>query len=105
MKPKEIEDLLKDHENRLKKLEQREKPRDENRDQRNSSESIITHIMELKTDGFFKTPKFLPEIIAELARRGHHNNLTSMSKPLLEAVRRKKLDRIGTTRKWKYVSR
>ena len=40
------------------------------------------YIRELKDDGFFKKPKTIAEVKAELANRGHHIALTSLSGPL-----------------------
>lgn len=105
MNLEKIVEMLKDHESRIKKLEQKKNDKGKEKDHQDSSESILSYLMELKTEGFFKTPKFLQEIITELGRRGHHYNRTSMSKPLLEAVRQKKLGRIGKPRKWQYVNR
>jgi len=40
------------------------------------------YIRELVADGFFKKPKTIAEVKAELANRGHHIALTSLSGPL-----------------------
>lgn len=40
------------------------------------------YIRELVDDGFFKKPKTIAEVKAELANRGHHIALTSLSGPL-----------------------
>jgi hypothetical protein len=40
------------------------------------------YIRELIDDGFFKKPKTIAEVKAELANRGHHIALTSLSGPL-----------------------
>jgi hypothetical protein len=40
------------------------------------------YIRELVNDGFFKRPKTIAEVKAELANRGHHIALTSLSGPL-----------------------
>ena len=40
------------------------------------------YIRELFNDGFFKKPKTIAQVKAELANRGHHIALTSLSGPL-----------------------
>ncbi len=40
------------------------------------------YIMELVRDGFFKKPRTIAEVKAELANRGHHIPRTSLSGPL-----------------------
>ena len=40
------------------------------------------YVRELIDDGFFKKPKTLAQVKAELANRGHHIALTSLSGPL-----------------------
>ena len=40
------------------------------------------YVRELAQDGFFKKPKTIAEVKAELANRGHHIALTSLSGPL-----------------------
>lgn len=40
------------------------------------------YIRQLLDDGFFKKPKTIAEVKAELANRGHHIALTSLSGPL-----------------------
>jgi membrane protein involved in colicin uptake len=40
------------------------------------------YLLELKDDDFFKKPKTIAEVKAELANRGHHIALTSLSGPL-----------------------
>ncbi len=41
-----------------------------------------TYISELAEEGFFKKPKTIAEVRAELGNRGHHIPLTSLSGPL-----------------------
>src|SRR6266851_4838592 len=40
------------------------------------------YVRELVDDGFFKKPKTIAQVKAELANRGHHIALTSLSGPL-----------------------
>jgi len=59
------------------------------------------HIRELVDDGFFKKPKTIAEVKAELANRGHHIALTSLSGPLQSLCQDKVLRRNKTKTKGK----
>jgi hypothetical protein len=52
-----------------------------------------TYICEMKGEGFFSKPKTISEIKAELANRGHHIPLTSLSGPLQRLCQDKELRR------------
>jgi membrane protein involved in colicin uptake len=52
-----------------------------------------TYICEMKEDGFFAKPKTISEVKAELANRGHHIPLTSLSGPLQKLCQDKELRR------------
>ncbi len=54
--------------------------RDAARPKRNSGPKA--YVRELIDDGFFKKPKTIAEVKAELGNRGHHIALTSLSGPL-----------------------
>jgi len=47
----------------------------------------------VKEDGFFAKPKTISEVKAELANRGHHIPLTSLSGPLQKLCQDKELRR------------
>jgi hypothetical protein len=49
------------------------------------------YICEMKAVGFFATPKTISEVKAELANRGHHIALTSLSGPLQKLCQGKEL--------------
>jgi membrane protein involved in colicin uptake len=51
------------------------------------------YIRELIDDSFFKKPKRITEVKAELGNRGHHIPLTSLSGPLIRLCRDKELRR------------
>ena len=51
------------------------------------------YICEMKEDGFFTEPKTISEVKAELANRGHHVPLTSLSGPLQKLCQSKELRR------------
>ncbi len=47
------------------------------------------YIEEMEGDGFFKKPKTIAQVKAELENRGHHIALTSLSGPLQKLCQRK----------------
>lgn len=51
------------------------------------------YVRELIDDGFFKKPKTIAEVKAELANRGHHIALTSLSGPLQQLCQKRALRR------------
>lgn len=51
------------------------------------------YVEELVDDGFFKKPKTIAHVKAELENRGHHIPLTSLSGPLQKLCQRKALRR------------
>lgn len=53
----------------------------------------LTHINELFDEGFFKKDQTIAQVKAELTNRGHHIPLTSLSGPLQQLTREKKLHR------------
>jgi hypothetical protein len=55
------------------------------------------YVRELIDDGFFKKPKTIAEVKAELGNRGHHIALTSLSGPLQKLCQERFLRRHKTT--------
>jgi len=106
MEPEKIEKILRDHETRIKRLEEKlsNKPTSEATSKKKST-SVFDFLMELKTEGFFDKPRLLKEIVQELARRGYHFRSTSLTNPIQRALRQKKLGRVGKQGKWQYVKR
>jgi hypothetical protein len=51
------------------------------------------YIQELIGDGFFKKPKTISEVKAELGNRGHHIAITGLSTPLIRLCKAKVLRR------------
>lgn len=51
------------------------------------------YVEELAADGFFKKPKTIAQVKAELENRGHHIPLTSLSGPLQKLCQRRTLRR------------
>jgi len=99
-----IKKILVDHEKRIKKLEGKKVVKVSSR-LVSQPTSIMGMLMELKEDGFFDKPKYLKDIVNELASRGYHYQITSLTNPIRRALRNKKLGRIGKAGKWQYVSR
>jgi len=56
----------------------------------------------LLKEGWFSTPRPLSEVVAELARRGHHYDPTAVAHVLLDMVREGVLSRIGRPRRYLY---
>lgn len=61
-----------------------------------------TYIREMIDEGFFKKPKALPDVKAELENRGHHIPLTSLSGPLQQLCKSKELRRQKTEGRFVY---
>ncbi|MEM2910348.1 MAG: hypothetical protein QXO01_04720 [Nitrososphaerota archaeon] len=55
-------------------------------------------------EGWFSTPRPLSEVVAELARRGHHYDPTAVAHVLLDMVREGGLVRIGRPRRYLYMA-
>lgn len=55
------------------------------------------YVEEMIDDGFFKKPKTIAQVKAELENRGHHIALASLSGPLQKLCQRRKLRRQKTT--------
>ena len=51
------------------------------------------YVEEMVDDGFFKKPKTISEVKAELENRGHHIPLTSLSGPMQKLCQKKVLRR------------
>lgn len=51
------------------------------------------YVEEMVADGFFKKPKTISEVKAELENRGHHIPLTSLSGPMQKLCQKKVLRR------------
>ncbi len=59
----------------------------------------LAYLEELVADGFFKKPKTIAEVKAELANRGRHIPITSLSGPLQKLCQRRVLRRQKSTTK------
>jgi len=56
------------------------------------------HVQQLVAEGFFKKQKNIADVKAELARRGHHIPLTSLSGPLQALTQARQLRRERTSK-------
>jgi len=99
----EIKKKLEEHDKRIEKVERFVSGK------RNRAakvrKSILDHLVEFKSDGFFNDPRFLKEIVEKLAQEGYHYRVQSLTEPLQRAVRRGVLGRIKKEGKWAYCKR
>lgn len=96
-----IKKILKEHEKRIKLLEGKKASRIFSKPSKPTS--VLSLLLGLKADGFFDKPRYLKEIVDELARMGYHYMPTSLTNPLRRVIRNKDLGRIGKSGKWRYV--
>lgn len=64
-----------------------------NKPKRAKAGGTQAYVGEIVDDGFFKKPKTIANVKAELENRGHHIPLTSLSGPLQKLCQRKSLRR------------
>jgi hypothetical protein len=102
--------LLQDHENRIAKLENKNTVRATPPTKEwYQPESTIGKIILLIEEGFFKAPRTISEIIAELKTKDYHLKTSGLTLPLRKIVRKKILKRTKTnadgslSKKWLYV--
>ena len=57
----------------------------------------VAYVEELVDDGFFKSPKTLASVRAELGNRGHHIPLTALSGPMQRLCQQRQLRRQKST--------
>lgn len=69
------------------------KSRETSRARRSKRGGPQTYVEELVNDGYFKKPKTIAQVKAELENRGHHIALTSLSGPLQKLCQRRTLRR------------
>ncbi len=62
-------------------------------------------ILELKSEGFFDSPKSVTEIRDKLQENAHHYPLSSLSPALIRLVRNRELGRLKQGGKWTWVKR
>lgn len=67
--------------------------------------SITDYLLSLKSEGFFRTPRSLKDIINKLADKNRHYMPQSLTYSLLDAVKKGRLGRIKKNKKWAYVER
>lgn len=67
--------------------------------------SITTRIEDLKQEGYFNEPRSITDIKEKLGQGGYIYPLQSLTDPLKRAVKGRKLARIGSRGKGRYVKR
>jgi hypothetical protein len=71
-------------------------------DRKTSAGGPRAYLREMINDGFFKKPKAISDVKAELENRGHHIPITSLSGPLQTLCKKKELRRQRTDGRWVY---
>jgi len=69
----------------------------------NGKVTIPSLVEELKTEGFFKKTKTLGDIRKRLTELGHNYPLTTLSQPMREEVRKRRLRRFKENGKYVYA--
>jgi len=102
----EIKKMLKDHERRIKILEEK-LPKQKKQETKKDYKGLSGGIRFLFDNNFLNELKTANEITAELKRKGYHHSLASVSKMLsVNYTKNKKiLNRIKEKGVWKYVLR
>ena len=67
--------------------------------------SIFSLLVRLRDEGFFAEPRLLSDIKRRLEEEGYYYPLSSLTEPLLRAVRKRVLGRVKKEGKWAYVQR
>jgi tRNA(Ser,Leu) C12 N-acetylase TAN1 len=100
MTDEEIRKILKDHEERISRIEKiLQKPRET----KPKLGGIHANIIELVEEGVFNEPKSLSEVATELRIRGHYYSRDHVAVALLRLVRKKILRRIQQKREGKEI--
>ncbi len=89
----------------IRKLEGKPSAKKPVNEGKKSKRSITKLILELKSEGFFKSPKTSEEIRAALAANGHHYAAPSLTWSLQELVRKREFGRIPEGKGWRYAAR
>lgn len=100
----ELKKILADHEKRIKKLESSAKGsllHKETKKEKNRPDLLV----ELKSEGFFKQPKFIGEIAEKCTEKGYHTSIYDLTRPLQTAVRSGVLKREKKDGKWAYLEK
>ena len=96
---KRLLDLI--HEDKPMKIQKTK----ENRETKKGKMSIGDMILELREEGFFKSPKSLVEIKNALSEKGGIYEVTTLSTQVIRQTRKRNLGRIKQDKKWMYVKR
>jgi hypothetical protein len=92
---KVLEDLLAGSSSTVEqpKAAPKKEPKAKQRPRRASKGGPSAYVQEMIDDGFFKKPKTIALVKAELENRGHHIPLTSLSGPLQKLCQQRRLRR------------
>ena len=100
---KKISKRVENHEKRIQRLEELAKVK---RGRISSKKkSVLDHVIDLKSEGFFDNPQTLSDIVHRLAEKSYHYPQTSLTEPLQRAVRQGVLGRLKRDGKWAYCKR
>jgi hypothetical protein len=89
-------------------------PKDKKRDKKHPSDKKargpLAYVRELAKDGFFKKPKTIAQVKAELENMGHHIPITSLSGPMQtlcvkKELRRERIKTEGKKQTFRYSER
>lgn len=102
----EVIKMLKQHEQRISKLESSFTDGiTPSTKKKGKKVSITDLIVEVKNDGFFDKPKFQREIVEKFEEMGHIYDTKSLSGPLSRALKSRILGRKKIDGNWAYVRR
>lgn len=103
-----LKKIIEEHEIRISELE-KQQPVEKSiktKPKKSNYSGPTGGIRMLIDSGFLDTPKFVSEIIDEMKREGHYNNLPTIDSALRKSfLKNKTLQRIKEGKKWKYVIR
>ena len=107
MDEKEIIETLKDHEERLKRLEEKRILVQPKRKEKVSFFGISKGVYELIKEGFFDIPRKIEEIILELERKGFFGRRDKIDSSIRKTFfgTKKLLDRMKKGGSWRYFKR
>lgn len=107
----ELKKIIQEHEDRITKLENQLKIKQETKNspkpsEQNDYSGIKGGITLLIDNKFLDEPKSVQEIIAEMKREGYYHDRASIDSTLRKVfIKNRTLQRVQENKKWKYVIR
>jgi hypothetical protein len=98
----EIRKILKDHENRLRKIESGNNGESESKKKAKAHKSKRDLLIELKTEGYFNKFQNIGAIITRLAEKNYVVSHGDLTKQLADLVKSGILERKKIDSKWSY---